>query len=340
MYQVEKLLDKMSESFVVKSSLCSRVRHKRSECSDCIEACPENALTITRAGGKVIVDWAECNSCGKCLTACKNGVFELRSVDRASLINDIKENCADGKLSFSCGKSGKKNGMVTKRTLFYINHKAILRAVYHGANEITFVHGECSKCQYKDCLASLENEIFRCEKILELADIHVEFSIKDSSELAQEKVSKKRETLASRLGKPDEMVSRREFFGMFRKKAKESVGKTVHYLSEGESVSRKTVLGSEKASDVTHVSVLKALGGETLIDNMKSEGLLKNVLIDSEKCKNCGVCAKVCSFDVFTPVKEEIKGRQVITSIDVSSAGCTGCRICEMSCLAKAISVI
>jgi len=45
-----------------------------------------DAITITRAGGKVLVDWVKCIGCGKCISVCPNKVFSLKGDDYSKLI--------------------------------------------------------------------------------------------------------------------------------------------------------------------------------------------------------------------------------------------------------------
>jgi pyruvate formate lyase activating enzyme len=40
------------------------------ECGRCLDVCPENALHVVDADGKVRVNWDLCNNCGKCVEVC------------------------------------------------------------------------------------------------------------------------------------------------------------------------------------------------------------------------------------------------------------------------------
>ncbi|MDO8951745.1 MAG: 4Fe-4S binding protein, partial [Draconibacterium sp.] len=42
---------------------------------DCIEVCPNNALTLTPEG--IVTDTAACNLCGKCAEACPSKAIEM-----------------------------------------------------------------------------------------------------------------------------------------------------------------------------------------------------------------------------------------------------------------------
>jgi len=67
--------------------------------------------------------------------------------------------------------------------------------------------------------------------------------------------------------------------------------------------------------------------------------MLSSVSIDTEKCRHCGVCERLCAFGVFTCVRETIKGRDKIVDINIDQDRCTGCGVCSLSCMSKAISV-
>jgi len=44
-----------------------------SQCGDCIEVCPENALGFDSATGAVILEQSLCSGCGFCFEACTSG---------------------------------------------------------------------------------------------------------------------------------------------------------------------------------------------------------------------------------------------------------------------------
>ncbi|QAR33794.1 hypothetical protein EP073_10370 [Geovibrio thiophilus] len=337
---VEGVFEKLSEYFVINSALCVRVRHKNAACTDCTDVCPAEAVKITRAGGKVLVDWSVCTDCGKCVSVCVNSVFTLRRADDARINTSAAEQIkADGSVKYSCARSKSAETTAKVSALAYITRKQIIKAASAGAKRQEFIHGDCSVCPSGGCLDMLGREIEASSRILELCGKESAFLIRKPDEVS---LPKKKSRLSERLGgKQDVRLSRREFFGFLKTGAEKSVGKTLQYLGENDSNRRKTIL-EVKETTAPHREFLNSveiLGGDILIRNMQKEGLLKRAEINPEKCAKCGICARMCPFQIFEPVTEIIKGREVTQFINVKSVGCTGCNLCTISCPYGAVSV-
>lgn len=337
---VEGVFEKLSEYFVINSALCVRVRHKNAACTACTDVCPAEAVRITRAGGKVLVDWSVCTDCGKCVNACMNNVFTLRRADDARVSASAAEQIkADGSVKYSCARSKSAENTAKVSALAYINRKQIIKAASEGAKRQEFIHGECSACPAGGCLDMLTAELEASSKVLELCGKEPAFLIRKPDEAP---LPKKKSRLAERLGgNQDVKLSRREFFSFLRTGAEKSVGKTLHYLGENDSNRQKTVLEVKEAvaPHREYLNSLEVLGGDILIRNMQKEGLLKRAEINTEKCAKCGICARMCPFQIFEPVTEIIKGNEVTLYVNVKSVGCTGCNLCTISCPYGAVSV-
>jgi NAD-dependent dihydropyrimidine dehydrogenase PreA subunit len=337
---VEGLFEKLSEYFVVNSSMCVRVRHKNASCTDCTDVCPAEAIRITSAGGKVLVDWTLCTDCGKCLNSCRNSVFvprraDLRSMDVSS-VEQIKEN---GAVRYSCFRAGAAAGGCRTSSLSRVGRKQIIKAVSMGALRQEFVHGDCGKCPVSGCKDDLEKELAFSRRVLELCGRTAEFEIRRFDEKPAPKA--KKSMMEERFGKSEVQLTRREFFGFIRNRAGESVGKTLHYFSENDKNRQKTVLDVKGgiAPHEEYLASLESLGGEILIRNMMKEGLLSRAEIITETCTKCGICARLCPFGVFVPVIETVKGRKVTAAVNVDTAKCTGCGVCLVSCPTDSIKL-
>lgn len=76
---------------------------------DCIEVCPENALTLTRDG--IVTDYEKCTLCGKCAEACPTKAIEMsgKLYDTDELMQIIERERvhiehSDGGVTFSGGE--------------------------------------------------------------------------------------------------------------------------------------------------------------------------------------------------------------------------------------------
>jgi len=60
------------------------------QCGACIEACPTNALSMSKLGN-IVVDHERCNLCGRCVEACPMNVIKLDKARSRILICDLCE---------------------------------------------------------------------------------------------------------------------------------------------------------------------------------------------------------------------------------------------------------
>jgi len=336
---IEGIFEKLSEHFVINSSKCVRVRHKAAECTDCMDVCSEDAIKITSAGGKVLVDWTRCSDCGKCLTVCRNGVFSMRKADRERLFTSAASSINDSAtVSLSCRQSPHaKAAAYSAGTLAFFNRKHMVRLVSMGANDIVLLKGDCDTCG-KACAEIVSSEIDAARRIISICGNKTVINLVDRLESHPEK----KEYKSSRaLQENEKLTSRREFFGYLKSRTIESVGSTIHYLTENEDKNKKTVLTADSTATELeeYTNSLKMIGGDTLLQKMTDEGLLNEVHIDMEKCTLCGICSRMCPHGVFTVVTEMIKGREKAVDIQKDSLFCTGCGLCGISCSCNAISI-
>jgi len=326
---VEGIVGRLSECMVIDSAACSRVRHKLSGCTKCTDICPANAIRITSAGGKVVVDWDRCTACGLCASVCPNRVFTLKLADLGKLMNKVRQQIAeDGECKVSCRDNNDAAAHI--RSLSFADRHMLVRFAAMGSGRIILEHGDCGKCS-RNCLAVVLAEAEKADRIFELAGMNVRTEIQKYEE------KPKRATAADRLKGGGEELTRREFFGFMRTKAKRTIGETLYSMTENEKERQRTILASERKGYEDYIANLLSLGGSQLIQRMRGEGLLVTVDIDSEKCRKCGICARVCPMSVFTLTKETIKGREYTTAVTADPDKCSGCGLCMTSCMYDAV---
>ncbi len=322
---VDGLVGRLNECMVTDSAACSRVRHKLSSCSLCMDVCKENAVSITSAGGKVLVNWDRCSGCGKCAAICPNRVFSMKLADAGKFTSTIRQQIAkDGECTISCRDDADAAQL---RSLSFADRRVLVKAAAMGALKINLRQGDCGRCS-KDCRGVAENETAAANRIFELAELPVRAVFESN-----------RPTAADRLKNKGESISRREFFGFMRTKARQTIGETLYSIAESEKDRKRTVLSSERSGAESYASDLKYLGSDKLINRMREEGLLMSVHIDTDKCTRCGICARVCPMAVFSLTKETVKGREVTTDVSADSDLCSGCGLCTTACMSDAVKV-
>lgn len=325
------LLNRLNESMVIDSSLCSRVRSKKSSCSACMDVCHRDAVSITKAGGKVQIDWDKCNSCGECYSACKNSVFQIKLADKSRLYTTLKQSITETDQAVFACKERWDDITVGVPSLAFADRKIMLKAALIGAKKIVLKTGECEECSHESCLSTINKEIEIISEIFRSTgdDITIE-----TIPYGKPEKSKARKRLED-----TQVLNRREFFGLMGQRAKQSVGQVVYSLSENDGERGKTVLTGRGNIKRTFTDDLKLFGGEELLENLRGKGILPGVSLEVDKCNKCGVCERMCAFGVYTCEYETVKGRRHISAVRVYQDKCAGCGICAQTCMSKAITV-
>ena len=65
--------------------------HLCAQCHDypCISSCPEDALSVNKKTGAVIVDKEKCTACGACIRACPGAIPHMHPTEDYVLICDL-----------------------------------------------------------------------------------------------------------------------------------------------------------------------------------------------------------------------------------------------------------
>jgi Fe-S-cluster-containing hydrogenase component 2 len=97
---VEILSHLHSPRLCVTPHQCTRVRHRRSTCARCADACPTHAIT---GRDTLQVQADKCIDCGICATVCPSGALEAQGPTNAELLGQIKSRLAeDCSITFAC----------------------------------------------------------------------------------------------------------------------------------------------------------------------------------------------------------------------------------------------
>lgn len=337
---IEGMFGRLSERYMISSAKCVRIRHKAARCTDCMDACPENAIAITSAGGNVLVDWLRCSDCGKCLAVCSNGVFSLHGMERKRLLSAVASRITEGAtVTLSCRQSPHASEATgSAGTLVHFNRRLLILMIAMGAERIAMFRGDCDDCG-KGCAEIVSKEMAAVGQILALCGREVSIDLTEC--LAPVRDRKEHADGASAAFGHDALTSRREFFSHLKKRTLASVGSTIHYLTENDPKTKRTVLADDntRTEIEEYITSLKIIGGEPLLGSMLAEGFLNEVHVNTESCILCGICFRICPHKVFTTITEMIKGLEKVVEIRRNSLLCTGCGLCVLSCPGKAIRI-
>ena len=306
-------------------SNCKRSRFRRSNCKECIEICPENAITMNPL--PTINSW--CSDCGICEGICPTEVFhnELYTdqyiLDQAKSILTIGPHSSEKKkLLIHCKQSEMQNkDSVCLTCLGRINVNIILGTAILGFDEIVMISGVCSLCRLKDGKKLLTNAITISEILLKSMGL-VEFSI----DLKEKEIKRK------------EDLSRREILSKISQKVK---SKSSAFIYQGQKVIREKVRSALKdkyngesfsnRNFLVELLKQKACVNDVIV-KYKPEFPWGKIIIDEGKCSACGICISLCPMKAIT--KETINEDQILY---FNSSLCTNCSLCNDACPESAI---
>jgi ferredoxin len=300
---------------------CARVRSSKSSCSHCLQSCPLGAVTI----GKSIEIKKNCITCGICIAACPNGVFEALDMDEGRLTFEMKqllEQNPHKRIVFQCGeKQSEEKEVVSLLCLSGLTESALLMTFLLGAERVELAHSDCDSCLIKRPSFNLSVTLRHMNVLLPLVGI-----LKDQLvEVQQTAPPPFPKDLP--LQSPKAPVSRREFFNFFKREVKDRVDG----FSEGFSDNKSATLPSINPKRDRLLQILR--GFPDLDSSIADNGSLPFADLEiTDQCIGCNVCEALCPSNA-------LKRSNTNNTLAITFDGklCTGCRLCEEVCIRGAI---
>lgn len=340
--------------FVV-DNRCVVVRNRNVKCRKCQKACPVDAFTIE--GNNLELSNSACVACGACTTVCPTeALIPLRPFDE-DLAQSVANACIhnDGTAVFACARIASKrfadsDDFAEVACLSRVEESILVELAAQGIERILLVDGDCSTCKYRHNVPGMDATVHSANTLMEAMGSPIRVT---------------RQT-----GFPDEMligeqtdrygVSRRGFFSQARGTAKDAAEKTVStVLKSNETEKVPTVrerLGMSDAGTLPQfgadrrLHILDAMDrlGKPQVEEIETR-LWGNVVIDTELCNSCDMCAIFCptgalkklDADALALLNEE-RGEEaepIPAALEFSTADCVQCRTCQDICLKKCLTV-
>ncbi len=307
-------------------ALCKRVRYRKSSCQNCVDVCPDSAITLSP--GPAIND--NCSNCGLCQSACPTEAFQSDfhidqqlSKEVESLLSKAPSARKKKKLFIHCSQADKQDkSSLAIRCLGNVGENLFLNAALSGLDEMHLTKGHCSQCHLKNGETLLTSSISTSQAVIENMGIE-EFTL--SLNEAQKDNSKPASLSRRELF---EKISHRITASESSSLSEQADGRVSHEMLEmkdGKRVSpkRETLrkLIEQNEWDVTNVS------------NPQTALPWKKMKVDEANCVACAICVNVCPTGALTKVFEN---NQVVRHLNNSL--CTNCHLCQEACPEQVIS--
>ncbi len=324
---------------------CTRVRNNRSNCSACMDACPQGAVLAFE--NEITIDPDTCTGCGACAAACPTGALACKNPPRGELAQQIERIARGGsKLAFCCEASGLRQSddarFVEVACLAQLDEALIAHAVARGIEAIALVSGECAACPNSEAEPQIEALVHRSEQVL------------DFWGLQQARLSRKTEHGAPHT--PTNPAQRRMALQGLADEAKLFAVNAMERSLQENRGSKPETLASMLASSNGHLPQRVPPRASMLLNDLYSldrkpskqwnTRLFAQVRINEEACNKCGKCAFFCPTGALRfhgePARPAVMG--VAATAEESfhtfrACDCVNCGLCVDTCQAHALKL-
>lgn len=346
---VELLQSLENTGIVVEPTRCAVVRNRNAGCRKCADACTSHAIVIEPMSNAIHIEPENCVGCGTCTTACPTGALEARKPTDAALFEAARKALAanGGAAVIACARmcdAAKdlvdSSKIVRVPCLGRVEEGLIVSLAAHGAVRVRLVCGDCASCAQAHGIDMARTVVENANTLLELwgSDVHA-------------KIARTFPSSVRKVRKDAYDKNRRAFFHDLGSEARDAVGTATDLALEKElGVESKTrrspaqILAKLRVTDhgtLPHavpakrrrlLDALDSLGQPA--DELASTRLFGQVVIDTDACTACGMCAVFCPTGALT---NEVD-RDFSTLVHFPGA-CVQCRTCEDVCLKHCLAL-
>jgi ferredoxin len=328
LHQVVDILSHLqSPAIRVNPHQCTRVRHRRSTCTRCADACPTHAITWQDS---LKVESDKCIDCGICVTVCPTGALEAQAPTNVELAGQIKSRLTENQsVTFACSRylettRAASAQVIQVKCLGRLDESILFGAIADGAQSVTLLDGACAECPHAIGRTIAAQTAQRTNALLAAFGVAAQV-VFDARRLAQAETKPSSAT-------PADGLSRRAFFDFLRRETIKVTAVTV----SGVLGSQETPASAEAKLPVGKLPTRVPAKHQLLLTELRKIG--KPVTAEwsggtwaqfgfNEKCNGCQMCAFFCPTGALTKIEQEGK-----LGVAFKLALCTDCRLCQEMC--------
>ncbi|MDH4267771.1 MAG: 4Fe-4S binding protein [Deltaproteobacteria bacterium] len=291
----------------VDPSRCLRLRFNKSECRQCLESCPVNALQIQQS---IKIDRRVCSQCLLCLSACPTGCFEARDFDFYLKIAKIKKIHSP---VIACSLKPDLPAHEKFPCFGFLSEEHIITLTVALERRLQVNLTACADCRNGFIVPILQNRLLNLAAKTSLEILERIRLVEDKSDLIYAEVSYDRRNFFKIL-KNLSFQGSRDFYDQISPTAQ----KEKPYLAKNLPEKRKMLNRSLR-----------------IMPDRVSKEVLKNYYYHAtlhESCNSCWACVAMCPTGALKRSQKDGEGRLLF-----NSSLCTGCGLCENFCSLNAL---
>ena len=344
---------------------CLLVRNRNAECLRCAQACTSGCISYNEQTKMLDIDQARCVGCGTCATACPTCALEARDPNDTELLACLQgalNASASKRVAIVCEKAGIAQNECTVRLtcLGRIDESALIQLAAWGAREVTLTCGACNACEHKPGRTVVEEVCESANTLLGLWDGTMHVELKEVGPAAEPTGLPAQETRADRTATHGKIAQ------VDQQIQTACAGKVAEHdtaTRDGDRPNLSAEASDDKAAATDQVDRplkrLKVMADgtlphfvpdrrERLLDALTDLGegpmdsqamartrLWGHVVIDTDKCTSCRMCATFCPTGAIV----KFDAPDGTFGIDHYAADCVKCLCCQTICRSQAIVV-
>lgn len=343
------LIEKVDSPYItVHQDRCALVRNRHADCLRCAEACTSGCIRYDEQAEQLVVQPELCIGCGTCATVCPTCCLEAHHPNDTQLIEQCRAAAAaaQGTCTIACAALLKAAAglydpekVVRVECLGRIEESVLTLMQSEGAKTV-LVHGSCAECEHRCGWEMLQNVLDTERALLEAWGQPMEV-----------RVSAKLPGITRASDDDPFDKAKRHALEQSGKEAARVGGVLAEFAvaeATGEQFSpQKTKNYVKVMSDGTLPHFLPDRR-ERLLDALASFGdpedvmmntrLWGHVIIDTDVCQSCRMCAVFCPTGALRKFGED-EGPGSVFGVEHYPGDCVKCRSCEKICPAGAITI-